>query len=36
MNIAYFLPSIPLLVVSSFCDEWLDERFGAPPGSRQA
>lgn len=30
MNIAYFLPSIPLLVVSSFCDDWLDNRFGAP------
>ena len=29
MNIAYFLPSIPLLVVSSFCDDWLDHRFGA-------
>jgi len=36
MNIAYFLPSIPLLVVSSFCDEWLDERFGAPRGLRWA
>lgn len=30
MNIAYFLPSIPLLLVSSFADEWLDQRFGAP------
>lgn len=30
MNIAYFLPSIPLLLVSSFADEWLNQRFGAP------
>ncbi|KAK9817758.1 hypothetical protein WJX72_001709 [[Myrmecia] bisecta] len=28
MNIAYFLPSIPLLFVSSLCDGWLDRRYG--------
>ena len=28
MNIAYFLPSIPLLILSSFLDDWLDKRFG--------
>ena len=28
MNIAYFLPSIPLLGLSSFYDERLDHKFG--------
>ena len=28
MNIAYYLPSIPLLLLSAFCDEWLDKTFG--------
>ena len=28
MNIFYYLPSIPLLLVSAFCDEWLDKTFG--------
>ena len=28
MNIMYFLPSIPLLIVSSLLDEPLDRRFG--------
>ena len=28
MNIAYFLPSIPLLGLSSFYDERMDQRFG--------
>ena len=28
MNIAYFLPSIPLLLVSSFLDDRLDKQFG--------
>ncbi len=28
MNIAYFLPSIPLLAISSLCDDWLDQHFG--------
>ncbi len=30
MNIAYFLPSIPLLLVSGLYDEWLAQKFGAP------
>jgi hypothetical protein len=30
MNIMYFLPSIPLLILSSLLDEHLDRRFGAP------
>ncbi len=29
MNLAYFLPSIPLLAVSAAVDESLDRRFGA-------
>ena len=29
MNIAYFLPSIPLLVGSSLLDDWLDATYGA-------
>lgn len=29
MNIAYFLPSIPLLTVSSIFDEALEAKFGA-------
>ena len=28
MNIAYFLPSIPLLAISSLCDDWLDQHCG--------
>ena len=28
MNIAYGFPSIPLLLVSSLMDRWLDRRFG--------
>ena len=28
MNIAYFLPSIPLLGLSSFYDERMDQKFG--------
>ena len=28
MNIFYYLPSIPLLLFSSLCDEWLDSTFG--------
>lgn len=28
MNIAYFLPSIPLLLISSCLDEWLDHTLG--------
>ena len=28
MNIFYYLPSIPLLLFSAFCDEWLDRTFG--------
>lgn len=31
MNIAYYLPSIPLLMFSAFCDEWLDKTFGTCP-----
>lgn len=30
MNIAYFLPSIPLLGLSSQFDERLDQKFGMP------
>ena len=33
MNIAYFLPSIPLLGLSSQFDERLDQKFGMPPSS---
>ena len=34
MNIAYFLPSIPLLGLSSFYDERMDQKFGMlDPGS---
>lgn len=28
MNVAYFLPSIPLLVASSLLDAWLEDKFG--------
>jgi hypothetical protein len=28
MNIAYYLPSIPLLLLSALCDERLDRTFG--------
>ncbi len=28
MNLAYFLPSIPLLLISSCLDDWLDKRYG--------
>ena len=28
MNVAYFLPSIPLLVVSSLLDAWLEDKYG--------
>lgn len=28
LNIFYFLPSIPLLALSSFCDEYLDRNIG--------
>lgn len=28
MNLAYFLPSIPLLVTSSLLDAWLEQRYG--------
>ena len=28
MNIAYYLPSIPLLIFSAACDDWLDLKFG--------
>ena len=28
MNIFYYLPSIPLLLFSAFCDDWLDRTFG--------
>ena len=31
MNIFYYLPSIPLLLFSAFCDDWLDRRFGGQP-----
>lgn len=31
MNIAYYLPSIPLLLFSAFCDDWLDRKFGRHP-----
>ncbi|KAK9906401.1 hypothetical protein WJX75_001248 [Coccomyxa subellipsoidea] len=30
MNIAYYLPSIPLLIFSAACDDWLDLKFGVP------
>ncbi|KAK9804063.1 hypothetical protein WJX73_000717 [Symbiochloris irregularis] len=30
MNVAYFLPSIPLLVASSLLDAWLEDKFGLP------
>ena len=30
MNVFYYLPSIPLLLISAFCDEWLDKTFGEP------
>ena len=30
MNIAYGFPSMPLLLVSSMLDRWLDRRFGEP------
>ena len=29
MNIAYGFPSMPLLLVSSMLDRWLDSKFGA-------
>ena len=28
MNLAYFLPSIPLLVASSLLDAWLEDKYG--------
>lgn len=35
MNIMYFLPSIPLLVLSSSLDGIMDRRFGElPPNTR--
>ena len=36
MNIAYFLPSIPLLGLSSQYDEKLDQKFGEPFGNASA
>ncbi len=31
MNIFYYLPSIPLLLLSAVCDDALDRAFGEPP-----
>lgn len=36
LNIAYYLPSIPLLVVSAFLDKPLEERLGEPSTSTWA